>query len=147
MVLKNMFFEDIGFTYLGPVDGHDIEKLENILELSKKIDGPTLVHVMTKKGKGYEIAEKNPDKFHGTSKFDVETGYPIVGAPLQHTDYSAAFGNKIVELAEKNEKIVAVSAAMKDGTGLTQFAEKFPERFFDIGIAEGHGVRTNCRNG
>lgn len=135
--IPNMYFEDIGFTYLGPADGHNIEKLENILKIAKEVKGPVLVHAITKKGKGYEIAEKNPDKFHGISAFNIETGEKL--APSKK-DYSKAFGDKLVELAKKDEKIVAVTAAMKDGTGLKEFAEKFPDRFFDVGIAEQHAV-------
>lgn len=135
LVIPKMFFEDIGFTYLGPVDGHNIEQLENILKLSKQIDGPVLVHVLTKKGKGYKIAEDNPDKYHATAPFDLETGKPKKG---KKKDYSKVFGEKLVELAEKNDKIVAITAAMKDGTGLADFQEKFPNRFFDVGIAEQH---------
>lgn len=137
LVIPKMFFEDIGFTYLGPVDGHNIEELENILKLSQKVEGPVLVHVLTKKGKGYKIAEENPDKFHATSPFDIETGKV---KKEKKTDYSKVFGNKLVELANNNEKIVAITASMKDGTGLTKFAEKFPDRFFDIGIAEQHAL-------
>jgi len=144
MIIKNMYFEDIGFTYLGPVDGHDIEKLEKILRLSKKVDGPVLVHVMTKKGKGYEIAENTPAKFHGVSSFNIETGEPLKSGDK---DYSAVFGSKLVELAKRDEKIVAITAAMTDGTGLAEFASEFPERLFDIGIAEGHAVRASSRNG
>ena len=135
LIIPKMFFEDIGFTYLGPVDGHNIEQLQNILELSKKVKGPVLVHVLTKKGKGYKIAEDNPDRFHATSPFDVKTGKP---KKEKTTDYSKIFGDKLVELAEKNEKIVAITASMKDGTGLRKFYEKFPNRLFDVGIAEQH---------
>ncbi|MBO5413236.1 MAG: 1-deoxy-D-xylulose-5-phosphate synthase [Clostridia bacterium] len=135
--IPNMYFEDIGFTYLGPVDGHNIEKLENILEIAKEVKGPVLVHVITKKGKGYKIAEENPDKFHGISPFNIETGEKL--APSKK-DYSKVFGEKLVELAKKDEKIVAVTAAMKDGTGLKEFAKEFPDRFFDVGIAEQHAV-------
>ena len=135
--IPNMFFEDIGFTYLGPVDGHNIEKLESILKIAKEVNGPVLVHVLTKKGKGYKFAEENPDKFHGISTFNPETGEKL-GTPKK--DYSKVFGNKLIELAEKNEKIVAITAAMKDGTGLKEFASKFPNRFFDVGIAEQHAV-------
>ena len=142
--IHEMYFEEIGFTYLGPVDGHDIEKLENILKLSKNIEGPVLVHVITKKGKGYKIAEENPNKFHGVSSFDIATGAPIIGgveaAISRQKDYSAVFGNKLVELAKKDKKIVAITAAMKDGTGLAEFAKEFPDRFFDVGIAEQHAV-------
>ena len=137
ILLPNMFFEDIGFTYLGPVDGHNIDKLESILETSKKISGPVLVHVITKKGKGYKFAEETPEKFHGVSSFDLKTGEKI---KKSGKDYSKVFGEKLVELAEKNEKIVAVTAAMKDGTGLKSFSEKFPDRFFDVCIAEQHAI-------
>ncbi len=137
LIIPKMFFEDIGFTYLGPVDGHNIEQLENILKLSKQVDTPVLIHVLTKKGKGYKIAEENPDKFHATGPFDLETGEPKKAKGM---DYSKVFGNKLVEMAEKNEKIVAITASMKDGTGLTKFQKQFPKRFFDIGIAEQHAV-------
>ena len=137
LVIHRMFFEDIGFTYLGPVDGHNIEKLESILTLSKQVKGPVLVHVLTKKGKGYEIAEKNPDQFHATPAFNIETGKP---KKEKKDDYSKIFGDKLVELARKNEKIVAITASMKDGTGLSEFQKEFPKRFFDIGIAEQHAV-------
>ena len=136
-VIPNMYFEDIGFTYLGPVDGHNIQELENILHKSQNIEGPIVIHVMTKKGKGYEIAEKNPDKFHGVSSFDIKTGETL---KKQSKDYSKVFGEKIVKLASKDNKIVAVTAAMKDGTGLKEFAQKFPDRFFDVCIAEQHAV-------
>ena len=135
--IPNMYFEDIGFTYLGPVDGHNIEKLENILKIAKEVKGPVLVHIITKKGKGYKIAEENPDKFHGISPFNIETGEKLTPSKK---DYSKVFGEKLVELAKKNEKIVAVTAAMKDGTGLKEFAKEFPNRFFDVGIAEQHAV-------
>ena len=137
LIIPKMFFEDIGFTYLGPVDGHNIEELENILKLSKQVDTPVLIHVLTKKGKGYEIAEKSPDKFHATGPFDIKTGKP---KKEKKPDYSKVFGDKLVELARKNDKIVAITASMKDGTGLTKFQQEFPSRFFDIGIAEQHAV-------
>lgn len=135
--IPNMFFEDIGFTYLGPVDGHNIEKLESILKIAKDVKGPVLVHVITKKGKGYKFAEENPDKFHGISPFNIETGEKL---GVSTKDYSKVFGEKLIKLACKDEKIVAVTAAMKDGTGLKEFEKKFPERFFDVGIAEQHAV-------
>ncbi len=140
-VIPNMYFEDIGFTYLGPVDGHNIQELENVLHKSQNIEGPVLIHVITKKGKGYEIAEKNPDQFHGVSSFDIETGKLRT---IKNKDYSKKFGEKLIELASKDEKIVAVTAAMKDGTGLKEFADKFPKRFFDVGIAEQHAARIDC---
>lgn len=137
LVIHRMFFEDIGFTYLGPVDGHNIEKLESILTMSKQVNGPVLIHVLTKKGKGYEIAEKNPDKFHATAPFNIETGEP---KKKKGKDYSKVFGDKLVELAKSNEKIVAVTAAMKGGTGLSRFSQEFPYRIFDVGIAEQHAI-------
>lgn len=137
LIIPKMFFEDIGFTYLGPVDGHNIQELENILRLSKQIDKPVIIHVLTKKGKGYSIAEENPDKFHATAPFDIETGK---AGKEKKKDYSKVFGDKLVELAKENEKIVAITASMKDGTGLTKFSKEFPKRFFDIGIAEQHAL-------
>lgn len=137
MVIPNMYFEDIGFTYLGPVDGHNIEELEKILERSKQLEGPILIHVISKKGKGYKFAEETPDKFHGISSFDVKTGEVL---SKSKKDYSKVFGDKLIELAQKDDKIVAVTAAMKDGTGLKEFANKYPSRFFDVGIAEQHAV-------
>ena len=137
LFIENMYFEDIGFTYLGPVDGHNIEQLEKVLRASKKINGPVLIHVVTKKGKGYKFAEENPDRFHGISSFNAETGETLKASSK---DYSKVFGNKLTELAKNDDKIVAVTAAMKDGTGLKQFAELYPDRFFDVGIAEQHAV-------
>ena len=135
--IQKMYYEDIGFTYFGPVDGHDLEKLESILNTSKTISGPVLIHVVTKKGKGYKIAEENPDKFHSVSSFDVETGKL---KKEKKDDYSKIMGNKLVELAKKDEKIVAVSAAMIDGTGLKEFKKQFPNKIFDVGIAEQHAL-------
>ncbi len=137
LVIPKMFFEDIGFRYLGPVDGHNIEELERMLKISKELDGPVLLHILTKKGKGYKIAEENPDKFHATGPFDIETGK---SKKAKGDDYSKIFGNKLVELAKNNEKIVAITASMKDGTGLGRFQKEFPDRFFDIGIAEQHAL-------
>ncbi len=137
LVIPKMFFEDIGFRYLGPVDGHNIEELERMLTISKQLDGPVLIHILTKKGKGYKIAEENPDKFHAIGPFDLETGK---SKKAKSKDYSEVFGDKLVELAKKNDKIVAITASMKDGTGLTKFAKEFPNRFFDIGIAEQHAL-------
>ena len=137
LIIPKMFFEDIGFRYLGPVDGHNIEELERMLKITKELDGPVLLHVLTKKGKGYEIAEKNPDKYHATSPFDIETGEV---KKKKGKDYSKIFGDKLIELAKKNKNIVAITASMKDGTGLCEFQKEFPNRFFDIGIAEQHAV-------
>ena len=141
LIIQRMFFEDIGFTYLGPVDGHNIEELESILTISKQVKGPVLIHVLTVKGKGYEIAEKNPDKFHAISPFYIETGEL---KKKKRKDYSKVFGDKLIELAKSNEKIVAVTASMKDGTGLTQFSQEFPYRFFDVGIAEQHAITMSA---
>ena len=137
LILPKMYFEDIGFKYLGPVDGHNIEDLEYILSRAKELDEPVLIHVLTKKGKGYKPAEENPAKFHGTGPFNIETGE---STKKKQKDYSKAFGDKLIELAEKNEKIVAITAAMRDGTGLKEFSIKYPERFFDVGIAEQHAL-------
>ena len=137
LMIPNMFFEDLGFKYLGPVDGHDIERVEWILNLAKKEKETVVVHIITKKGKGYKPAEENPDSFHSVGSFNKETGKLI---KTKEKDYSQVFGDKLVELAEKNEKIVAVTAAMADGTGLKEFKKKYPKRFFDVGIAEQHAV-------
>ena len=137
VIIPGMYFEEIGVRYLGPVDGHDINTLEKLLSRAKELDGPILIHVLTKKGKGYSIAEDNPDKFHGVSAFDLETGKSL---SQKKKDYSKVFGDKLVNMAKKNKKIVAITAAMKDGTGFGEFAAKYPERFFDVGIAEGHAL-------
>ena len=137
LMIPNMFFEDLGFKYLGPVDGHDIERVEWILNLAKKEKEPVVVHIITKKGKGYKPAEENPDRFHATSSFEKETGEP---KKEKQKDYSKVFGDKLVKLAKENEKIVAITAAMADGTGLSEFKNKYPERFFDVGIAEQHAL-------
>ena len=137
LIIPKMFFEDIGFTYLGPVDGHNIEQLQNIMQLSKQVEGPVLIHVLTKKGKGYKIAEDSPDKFHATAPFDIETGKT---KKEKKADYSKIFGEKLVQLSKNNKKIVAITASMKDGTGLSKFQKEFPNRFFDVGIAEQHSL-------
>lgn len=137
LIIPKMFFEEIGFTYLGPVDGHNIVELENIFKLSKQIEMPVLIHVITKKGKGYKYAEENPDKFHAIGKFEPKTGMEIKG---KGETYSKVFEKTICEIARNNGKIVSITASMKDGTGLTEFAKQFPERFFDVGIAEQHAL-------
>lgn len=137
LFIQKMFFEDIGFTYLGPVDGHNIERMESILKVAKTIKGPVLVHVRTKKGKGYKPAEENPDKFHSISNFDIKTGKKQKSVSK---DYSKVFGDKLVKLAKKDNRIVAITAAMKEGTGLLEFANRYPTRFFDVGIAEQHAL-------
>lgn len=137
-MLEGALFESLGFKYFGPIDGHNIEELTETLEMVKDLSGPVLVHVVTQKGKGYKNAENNPSKFHGTGPFDPSTGAAF--GKSKGESYSAVFGNKLSEMAETNDKIVAISAAMLDGTGLGGFAKKYPDRTFDVGIAEGHAV-------
>ena len=137
LVFPNMIFEDLGFKYFGPIYGHDIEKIESLLKMIKNQEGPILLHVITKKGKGYKPAEEKPSKFHSTGPFDIKTGESL---KVKKKDYSKVFGEKLVELAKKDNRIVAITAAMKDGTGLTKFANIFPDRFFDVAIAEQHAL-------
>lgn len=129
-------FEDLGFRYYGPIDGHDMESLIDVLTVAKAHNHSVLIHINTLKGKGYEFAEKYPSKFHGIGKFNVETGEPLSSG----TNYSAVFGDYLCELANKDKRICAITAAMSTGTGLVDFSQKFPERFFDVGIAEEHAV-------
>lgn len=131
-------FEELGFTYLGPIDGHNTELMIEILEDAKKLSGPVLIHMLTKKGKGYEFAENNARGFHGISGFDVADGQ--IERAGGNTSYTKVFSETLVDLAREDERIVAITAAMPDGTGLSKFAEAFPERFFDVGIAEEHAV-------
>lgn len=137
--VPGMLFEELGFEYEGVVDGHDIEKLISILEKHKNSNHPVLIHIKTTKGKGYSFSENKPEKWHGASPFDIESGKSL-GNPKTLPSYTEIFGNTVNELAEINEKIVCITAAMPSGTGLSSFAEKYPERFFDVGIAEQHGV-------
>ena len=138
LFVPGMFFEDMGITYLGPVDGHDIQKLYTTFQEAKRIKHAVLVHVKTEKGRGYEPAEQNPSKFHGTGPFDVESGEQL-GASGKDS-YTNVFSKVICDCAKKDEQIVAITAAMADGTGLSNFAKHFPNRFFDVGIAEEHAV-------
>lgn len=133
---QTVLFEDMGFHYYGPIDGHNITELAEVFESVKNIKGPVLVHVITKKGKGYTLAENKPNVYHGISAFDIETGEPLSGK----TDFSFIFGNKLCELASKDKRICAITAAMESGTGLSRFATEFKTRFFDTGIAEEHAV-------
>lgn len=133
-----VLFEELGFTYFGPIDGHNTELMIEILEDAKKLPGPLLIHVLTKKGKGYEFAENNARGFHGISGFDVADGQ--IERASGNTSYTKVFSETLVELAREDDKIVAITAAMPDGAGLSKFAEAFPERFFDVGIAEEHAV-------
>lgn len=137
LLVPGMLFEELGFTYLGPVNGHNLNALIKILTMAKKTKGPVLVHVLTKKGKGYLHAEKNPDKFHGIGPFDIKTGQTFK-KPVP--TYSEVFGRTLTELAKEDDRIVAITAAMSSGTGLNVFKQNFPDRFFDVGIAEQHAV-------
>ena len=136
LIYPKTLFEDLGLSYYGPYDGHDIETLVKIFESAKKIKGPVIIHTLTRKGKGYKHAEENPEKFHGISKFDIKTGEKLASGE----DYSSVFGEELLNIAEKNDKIVAVTAAMASGTGLNEFEKKFKNRFFDVGICEEHAV-------
>lgn len=138
LVMPNMLFEDMGITYLGPVDGHDIPAMLKALEDAKRVQGAVIVHVLTKKGKGYAPAEKHPARFHGTDPFEIETGMPkkVKNKPGWTDIYSTV----MCRLAHEREDLVAVTAAMPDGTGLKRFHNLYPDRFFDVGIAEGHAV-------
>lgn len=137
-LVPGILFEELGFTYLGPVDGHDFESLFAVLEQAKKLEGPVLVHTLTTKGKGYKYAEAHPDNYHGVGPFNIEDGVSLkkAGKP----SYTQVFGDTLVELGKENEKLVAITAAMTANTGLKAFSQSFPERFFDVGIAEQHAV-------
>lgn len=141
LVVPSMLFEDMGLKYLGPIDGHDINEVTKVLNYAKTIDGPVIIHVVTQKGKGYELAEKNPNKYHGVSPFNLENGEPVNTA---RSSYSKAFGEALVKIAEEDKDVVAVTAAMPDGTGLNGFKDKFKDRFFDVGIAEQHAVTLSA---
>jgi 1-deoxy-D-xylulose-5-phosphate synthase len=138
MVVPGMLFEELGLTYMGPIDGHNIEALLDAFKDAKNIDGPLIMHVITKKGKGYKYAEERPNEYHGVSAFDVTTGQNLKNSTVP--SYSDIFGERITEIAGKNENVVAITAAMTDGTGLNGFAKKYPNRIFDAGIAEQHAV-------
>ncbi len=140
LLIPGMLFEDMGITYLGPVDGHDLKKLRRVLQEAKRLDQAVLVHVITQKGKGYAPAERNPARFHGVEAFDIETGKPKV--KKENPSYTDIFSRKLCQLAQERTDIVAVTAAMPDGTGLKKFASLYPERFFDVGIAEQHAVTS-----
>lgn len=137
MLVPGMFFEDMGIKYLGPIDGHNMKDLIEVLSKAKNINEPVIIHIITKKGKGYQFAEKNPGKFHGIGPFDCSNGELCSDSC---DTYSGAFGEELVKIAEKNKDVVAITAAMRDGTGLKEFARRYPKRFFDVGIAEQHAV-------
>ena len=140
LFVPGMLFEELGFRYFGPIDGHDLNKLISTLKNITEIKGPRLLHVVTKKGKGCSFAENNPVKFHGISRFNINTGEVEVKKSASEKTFTEIFGNKIVELAKADNKIVAITAAMPEGTGLDKFRDNFSERFFDVGIAEPHAV-------
>lgn len=137
LLVPGMFFEDMGIKYLGPIDGHNIKELSKVLSMAKSFKDPVIIHVITKKGKGYEHAEKNPNKFHGIGPFDCDSGEVCA---TSCSTYSSVFGEELTNIAKEDKRIVAITAAMKDGTGLNKFAQSFPDRFFDVGIAEQHAV-------
>ena len=139
LIYRKTIFEDMGFTYLGPIDGHDLEKLDLILDAAKHQRRPTLVHISTVKGKGYEFAEESPSAYHGVSAFDIDTGERKTSG----TDYSKSFGNSLCKMAAADSRICAVTAAMGESTGLGAFSHAYPKRYFDVGIAEQHAV-TFC---
>ena len=138
LLIPGMIFENMGVTYLGPVDGHNLSGLIRVLNAAKKVKGPVVVHINTKKGKGYKPAENNPARFHGTGPFHLDTGAPV--KQKTKVDYTDVFSTVICNIAKKDPRIVAITAAMSDGTGLLEFSRQFPDRFFDVGIAEGHAV-------
>lgn len=138
LVIPGMFFEDMGITYLGPVNGHDCHRMIQVFQEAKKVQGPVLIHVKTEKGRGYDPAMRHPARFHGTSAFDLEHGLPISNSGK--ANYTDIFSTVMRKFGDREEKVVAVTAAMPDGTGLKRFRNMFPERFFDVGIAEEHAV-------
>ncbi|WP_425061150.1 1-deoxy-D-xylulose-5-phosphate synthase [Sporomusa carbonis] len=138
LLVPGMLFEELGFTYFGPIDGHNIPLILDVLDKTKSVKGPVLIHLLTRKGKGYAPAERNADKFHGVGPFCIETGEVIKTGTKP--SYTQVFGDALIRLAEKNQEVVAITAAMPEGTGLKKFAAKYPKRFFDVGIAEQHAV-------
>ena len=140
LLMPGLLFEELGMKYIGPIDGHRLGYLIETFQNIKKMSGPILVHVITKKGKGYPPAEKNPDRFHGISPFVIETGEPKSSSKKNPPSYTDVFGETLCQLAKGNERIIAITAAMQSGTGLEKFSKQFPNRFYDIGIAEQHAV-------
>ena len=139
LLTPGLLFEGFGFNYVGPIDGNNIKELVDVFKASQKSHEPLLIHTRTVKGKGYKPAEKSPTKFHGIGAFNIETG-EIYKSNNKDLSYSDIFGNALVEAAEKNDRVVAITAAMTEGTGLQKFREQFPDRFYDVGITEGHAV-------
>jgi 1-deoxy-D-xylulose-5-phosphate synthase len=137
LIMQRTLFEDLGFRYFGPIDGHDLNELIRIFSKARLIKGPLLIHVHTQKGKGYKPAEENPDAFHGVSSFEIQTGKIH---NHKGDNFSDVFGKEMLRLAEEEKELIAITAAMRDGTGLVEFSKKYPKRFFDVGIAEQHAV-------
>jgi len=139
MVVPGTLFEELGFNYIGPIDGHDIDTLVSTLKNLKNLEGPQFLHIVTKKGKGYQPAEENPCSYHGVGKFDVDSGKPETSQNTGPT-YTQVFGDWVCDMAEQDKNLAAITPAMREGSGLVEFAKRFPERYFDVGIAEQHAV-------
>lgn len=137
LVVPSMLFENMGVKYIGPIDGHDIKAMADVFSKAREIDGPVIIHTLTQKGKGYALAEESPSKYHGIGPFELESGELNSSSK---NNYSRVFGESLIKLSEEDEKIVAITAAMPDGTGLKDFSQRFKNRFFDVGIAEQHAV-------
>lgn len=137
LLLPGTIFEDMGFLYIGPADGHDVEGIRRLIRYAREQACPALIHVKTVKGKGYRFSQEHPDTFHGTSSFDMATGKPVT---VSHTNFSDVFGAELVSIAKENPRVCAITAAMPNGTGLSEFASRYPARFLDVGIAEEHAV-------
>ena len=142
LVMPGVIFEELGFTYFGPVDGHNIKALKQVLNQANRMQGPVLVHTVTEKGKGYHYAEQAPEKFHGIGPFDLENGQLL--KKKKRSSYTEIFGKTLCKLGQENPKLTAITAAMRAGTGLAEFADEFPERFYDVGIAEQHAVTLSA---
>ncbi len=138
LIIPGMFFEDMGITYLGPVDGHDIQGMVRVIREARRVKGAVLIHVLTEKGKGFRPAERHPARFHGAEPFDIDTGLPL--NPRTTANYTDIFSTVMTKLGQRDERVVAITAAMPDGTGLKRFHNMYPDRFFDVGIAEQHAV-------
>ena len=138
LIIPGMLFENMGLTYLGPVDGHNMRQMMKLFNEAKRVEGPVIVHVLTEKGRGYRPASLHPDRFHGTGPFDIQTGKPL--AVKKGPTYTEVFSDAMKELGRKEKKLVGITAAMPEGTGLKEFGRLFPDRFFDVGIAEEHAV-------
>jgi 1-deoxy-D-xylulose-5-phosphate synthase len=139
-IFPGLVFEELGLRYIGPVEGHSLASLIEVFELAKRYDGPILIHCVTQKGRGYQPARKDPEKFHGAAPFEISTGEPLNNGPDGAPSYSAVFGETMLKIGRRNDKVLSITAAMGEGTGLGRFAELYPDRFFDVGIAEQHAV-------